>query len=121
MIAPEMHERIFYCPVQDQTLLCQSLDKIRAHVYENLEQFEATKGNMTTIALFRYGLSNHSPNTITIYISVNCSSDETKWESVTASIELNIGLVNPAWKRARVSIEQNVVKALSLLSYEINL
>ncbi|KAF5695395.1 hypothetical protein FDENT_478 [Fusarium denticulatum] len=67
----------------DQPKLSQSWDKIRAHVYEKLEPFGATKGKMTTVAL----------------------SEETKWESVIASIELSIGLVDPAWKGVRVHIE----------------
>ncbi|KAF5631333.1 hypothetical protein F25303_9705 [Fusarium sp. NRRL 25303] len=108
MIAPELYEDIYYYPVQDQPKLSHSWDRIRAHVYEQLEQFEATKGKMTTIALFRYGLSTLSTKPITIYISVNYSSDETKWESIIASIELSIGLVDPAWKGIRVHIEHNV-------------
>ncbi|KAF5585057.1 hypothetical protein FPANT_7638 [Fusarium pseudoanthophilum] len=149
-----------YSPVQDQPKLSQSWDKIRAHVYEKFEQFEATKGKMTTIAsvirpssfsakckilgdcvgdeyiasmcllvsftFVAWGLkpllkpevyrrqqslcsaTAYQPiyrTSITIYISLNYSSDQTKWESVIVSIELSIGLVDPAWKGVQVHIE----------------
>ncbi|KAF4345316.1 hypothetical protein FBEOM_720 [Fusarium beomiforme] len=108
MIAPELSSTVYYSPVRNQPKLSQSWDKIRAHFFQKLEQSEATKGKMTAIALFRYGLSSHrNTNPITIYISVNYSSDETKWQRVISLIEVAIRLLDPAWKGVHVHIEHN--------------
>ncbi|KAM0427205.1 hypothetical protein ACHAPT_007633 [Fusarium lateritium] len=70
-------------------------DSVRAMVRENLDSFEATKDQWTTVALFKLGYSeNMEENPNTIYVSLSYDSDEMKWEEVMVKIEKELQEMN---------------------------
>ncbi|KAF4980042.1 hypothetical protein FZEAL_3904 [Fusarium zealandicum] len=108
MIAPELYFPVYYAPVRNEPVIFRSWDQTRAFVRQRLESFDATKGRMTAIALFRYGLSSTTENNpITIYISVDYTSNETQWEEVMADIKSAVGQ-RGGWEDVQVHIEHNI-------------
>ncbi|KAI1061164.1 hypothetical protein LB506_011650 [Fusarium annulatum] len=87
IIAPELTQTIYYTGIDDSHLSA-TWDSVRPKVYECLESFQATKGHMSTIGLFRHGvLPALEANPNTVYVSVDYDSDETGWHGVIADIK----------------------------------
>lgn len=55
-MAPELLGPIYFGPVHDRPGLVQAWDDMKRTVHEYLDRSDATRGKMTCLALFRYGL-----------------------------------------------------------------
>ncbi|KAF4958972.1 hypothetical protein FSARC_10875 [Fusarium sarcochroum] len=105
IIAPELKQPIYYTSI-DEPDRYEAWDKVRGKVHDCLESFEATKGRLSTIALWKYGvLSDGQANPPTIYISVFNESDETGWYEVIAAIK-NM-LEGVGWNHVQIHMEHN--------------
>ncbi|KAI8717651.1 hypothetical protein NCS52_00841600 [Fusarium sp. LHS14.1] len=97
----------FLGPVLGRPDLAEAWPTIRSFAQQRLEVHRATKSRMTTIALFRLGPhANPSGNPITLYISVDYKSDESRWPDVAQDITR--GLSRMGWDTIRIHIEHNV-------------
>ncbi|KAG5759067.1 hypothetical protein H9Q72_012811 [Fusarium xylarioides] len=106
IIAPELNKTIYYTCVNDPHLSA-TWDSVRPKVYKCLESFQATKGNMSTIALHRYGvLPELAANPATVYIGVDYRSDETGWNEVIADIKKMLQ-GEEGWGHVNVHMEHN--------------
>ncbi|KAF5019111.1 hypothetical protein F66182_8880 [Fusarium sp. NRRL 66182] len=106
MIAPELVSPVYCYPVLDQPGLMESWYLISSLVCQRLEAFEGTRRKMTNVSLLRYGLSeDRDANPITIYISVDYTSDETQWQDVMTSIKG--ALEQQGWPDLHVHMEHN--------------
>ncbi|EKJ67401.1 hypothetical protein FPSE_12423 [Fusarium pseudograminearum CS3096] len=101
MQSPELGGTIYYEPVNDCDDLCDSWDDVRALVHQRLEAFKATERSMVAICLLHYRES------ITIYIAVDYSSDETGWLEVIADIKANMDRYKRGWTDVQVHIQHN--------------
>ncbi|KAG5655703.1 hypothetical protein KAF25_009202 [Fusarium avenaceum] len=100
-------DRIHCTPVRERPDLLQSWDQLKRLVYQRLESNIGTKGHMTSIALFRYGLSETSAdNPITIFITVDFESHEVTWPDVIHDIEQQ--LAAHSFPALYVHIEHNI-------------
>ncbi|KAF4438659.1 hypothetical protein FACUT_4768 [Fusarium acutatum] len=107
IIALELNKTIYYTCIDDPHLSA-TWDSVRPKVYKCLESFQATKGNMSTIALQRYGvLPDLKANPATISIGVEYDSDETGWHEVMADIR-NMLQGEEGWGHVKVHMEHNV-------------
>lgn len=107
MIAPQLTETVHIGIVRDDAYTADSWDHVRALVHERLENFEATKGHMTSMSLFRYGLLKETDaNPVTVFISVDYESDETQWLGIITDIERNIH--SYGWTDVQVHMEHNI-------------
>ncbi|KAM0562359.1 hypothetical protein ACHAPJ_002048 [Fusarium lateritium] len=108
MMAFELSLPKYLGPVLDEPKLDTDWPKIRSLVCHCLESYETTCYSWQTIAIFRLGfMPDHSKNPVTVYISVNQSSDETQWEAILQHIQK--ALDNHGWKSLHVLIEHNTI------------
>lgn len=106
IIAPELTQTIYYTGIDDPHLSA-TWDSVRPKVYECLESFQATKGHMSTIGLFRHGvLPALEANSNTVYVSVDYDSDETGWHEVIADIR-NMLQGEEGWGHVKVHMEHS--------------
>ncbi|KAM0243127.1 hypothetical protein ACHAP5_006917 [Fusarium lateritium] len=93
MIDLRLVQRIRYEPVQGRPDLLDSWEQLKGLVRECLEDNMGTKGHMTSINLFHYGLDEDgldvvfSENPITIFITVDFDSLEFMWPAVINDIK----------------------------------
>ncbi|KAI8654862.1 hypothetical protein NCS57_01233300 [Fusarium keratoplasticum] len=107
MIAHERVDEQFLGPVLNQPDLAEAWPTIRSFAQQRLEVHRATKSRMTTIALFRMGFhSTPSYNPVTLYISVDYKSDESRWPDITQDIAR--GLSRMGWDTIHIHIEHNM-------------
>lgn len=84
-------------PVGERPDLLQSWDQLKRLVYQRLENNIGTKGHMTSIGLFRYGLSETSAdNPITIFITVDFESLKFLRPEVINDIEQQLAVQFPS-------------------------
>ncbi|WXC48389.1 hypothetical protein QX201_008102 [Fusarium graminearum] len=107
MQGSEHGRTIYYRPVDDRDDICDSWDDVRALVHQRLEAFKATERSMLAICLLYYCGS------ITIYIAVDYSSDETGWLEVIADIKANIDRYKRGWTDVQVHVEHNAEASYS--------
>ncbi|KAF5688116.1 hypothetical protein FDENT_5014 [Fusarium denticulatum] len=107
IIAPELNKTIYYTCINDPHLSA-TWDSVCPKVYNCLESFQATKGNMSTIALQRYGvLPELEANPATVYIGVDYDSDERGWNEVIVDIKKMLQ-GEEGWGHVNVHMEHNV-------------
>ncbi|KIL88347.1 hypothetical protein FAVG1_08426 [Fusarium avenaceum] len=107
MIDRRLVARVFCDVVENQPDLLQSWDQIKGLVYQRLESHVGTKGHMTSISLYRYGMSwAETKNPITIFITVDFDSPELKWPEVIDDIEKQ--LVSHSFPALYIHIEHNI-------------
>jgi hypothetical protein len=107
MIAPQLTKPVYIGMVRDDAYTSDSWDQVRALVHQRLENFQATKGHMTSMSLYRYGLLKQTDaNPVTVYISVDYESDETQWLGIITDIERDIH--NYGWTDVQVHMEHNI-------------
>ncbi|KAM0562358.1 hypothetical protein ACHAPJ_002047 [Fusarium lateritium] len=106
LMAKELTPFKYLGPVLDEHDLHAAWSDIKAVVCGRLESYQATRDSWNTVALFRLGhLTDATQNPITIYISVDSISDETKWEAIICDIKQNLG----DWGFLEVLIEHNSI------------
>jgi hypothetical protein len=105
-------------PVRERPDLLQIWDQLKRLVYQQLENNIGTKGHMTSIGLFRYGLSEISAdNPITIFITVDFESHEFMWPQVIHDIEQQ--LTAHSFPALYVHIEHNIGYHLAPPPFEL--
>ncbi|KAF4956819.1 hypothetical protein FSARC_11461 [Fusarium sarcochroum] len=106
LMAKELTRTKYLGRVLDEPDLHAAWDDIKALVCSRLESYQTTRDSWNTIALFRLGyLTDETTNPITIYISVDSTSDETKWEDIVSDIKENLD----DWGFLEVLIEHNTI------------
>ncbi|KAM0547263.1 hypothetical protein ACHAPJ_010525 [Fusarium lateritium] len=106
IIAPELQQTMYYTSIDEPGLSLETWDKVCHKVYDCLESFDTTKGKMSTIALWKYGvLPDRQANPPTIYISVFDDSDETGWYEVIAAMKSMLEGVG--WNHVQIHMEHN--------------
>ncbi|KAJ4247126.1 hypothetical protein NW762_013264 [Fusarium torreyae] len=106
IIAPELQQTLYCTSIDEPGLSPEDWDEVRDKVYDCLESFDTTKGKMSTIALFKYGvLPDPEANPTTIYISVFIDSDETGWYEVIAAMKSMLESVG--WNHVQIHMEHN--------------
>ncbi|KAK4147024.1 uncharacterized protein C8A04DRAFT_25219 [Dichotomopilus funicola] len=95
LIAPELTRTKFvsYIPETESTkALATDWEAIRAKVSRILGAYPATKGKVTSIALFKLGFSDEDrdKNHLTIYISVSYDSPEARWSPAIQEIQQHL-------------------------------
>ncbi|KAF4463494.1 hypothetical protein FALBO_9682 [Fusarium albosuccineum] len=110
MIAPERVLPKFMAPVNDHQELVSKWNNLRSTIAHHLNGNEAVGPHWTTIALFRLGYSQvFEENPITVYISLDYRSDETKWDN--AIVELKKLLRQMGWDFLQVHMEHGLIDA----------
>ncbi|KAM0354356.1 hypothetical protein ACHAPU_001400 [Fusarium lateritium] len=105
-------------PVRERPDLLQSWDQIKGLVFQSLESHVGTKGHMTSIGLFRYGLSETSAdNPITIFITVDFESYEVVWPKVIHDVEQQ--LAAHSFPALYVHVEHNIGYHLAPPPFEL--
>ncbi|KAM0227242.1 hypothetical protein ACHAP5_012217, partial [Fusarium lateritium] len=106
MLAPERVDPVYVAAVSDRPDLLTAWDLIKGIIHQALDSFEATRQKLTCLSLMHYGLSAEAKsNPITIYISVDESSDEAQWGSILTNIENT--LEERGWSELHVHIEHD--------------
>ncbi|KAM0358435.1 hypothetical protein ACHAO7_003516 [Fusarium culmorum] len=107
MIDPQLINKVFYGPIRNQPQLFNRWDQMRALVLERLQSFPASRGQMTAIFLFHYGINErYTENPITIYVSVGYDCLEFWWPEIIKDIQQN--LANRGLPVLNVHIEHNI-------------
>jgi len=121
MLAPELTRAKYLDVVEHIPQLKEAWPDIQDQVYEILESFDSTSGDMTAIGLFRLGYSEYSNNNpITIYISMDYNSPENCWPPVIRQIEayldgLDLGDLS---HKLTVHMEHNIVEGYGFELHE---
>ncbi|KAH6953593.1 hypothetical protein DER45DRAFT_528167 [Fusarium avenaceum] len=106
MLAPERIDPVYVAAVSNRPDLLIVWDLIKGIVHQSLDTFEATRQKLTSLSLIHYGLiPGGKSNPITIYISVDASSDESQWDFILTNIENTIA--ERGWSELQVHIEHN--------------
>ncbi|KAG8666516.1 hypothetical protein FPOAC2_11630 [Fusarium poae] len=107
MIDPRLVRNVYYGPIKNQPQLFNRWDQMKALVLHRLEVFDFTRGQMTSIILFHYGLNeSYTQNPITIYISVEYTCPETCWPTTIEDIQRN--LAKHGFPVLNIHIEHNI-------------
>nr|CEG05714.1 unnamed protein product [Fusarium clavum] len=103
---PKLTKTIYFGDVEESFCDTAEWDTIKKVVRKRLQSFEATKGQMSTMMLLRYGvLEQIEANPVTIYISLFDRSDETGWLEVINDIQNNLD--KHGWKGVYIHMEHN--------------
>lgn len=103
---PKLTKRIYCHPVEESFCDTAEWDTIRKLVRQRLNAFEATRGEVSVITLFRYGVSEQrEANPVTIFIGCFEDSDETGWLEVIDDIQMNIA--KHGWADVCIHIEHS--------------
>ncbi|KAM0208431.1 hypothetical protein ACHAQD_011640 [Fusarium lateritium] len=102
----ERVDPVYVAAVSDRPDLLTAWDLIKGIIHQRLDTFEATRQKLTCLSLIHYGIAAEAiSNPITIYISVDRSSDETQWDSILTNIENT--LEERGWSDLQVHIEHD--------------
>ncbi|KAM0230395.1 hypothetical protein ACHAP5_011398 [Fusarium lateritium] len=87
ILAPERVGPVYIAAVTDTKLL-PDWDHIRYIVNQRLSAFEATRNQVTTLGILHLGVAvNPKNNPVTIYITVERTSNEAHWHEILIDIE----------------------------------
>ncbi|KAK3364331.1 hypothetical protein B0T25DRAFT_61230 [Lasiosphaeria hispida] len=108
MIAEELTLTKYITPVPASELteaLCTDWQHITEKVLDILDTYPSTKSRVTSIALLKLGFSkDFDKNPLTVYISVDYESEESKWPPVVGEIQQ---LLNGYHHNLHVHMEHN--------------
>ncbi|CAH0027219.1 unnamed protein product [Clonostachys rhizophaga] len=74
-------------PVGDDPDFTRNWDGISAQIVDVLESNPASRGTMTTVTVFRAGITKSSDNPITVYVSVSDECAQADWPPIIADIK----------------------------------
>ncbi|CAG7563489.1 unnamed protein product [Fusarium equiseti] len=103
---PKLTKTIYCGPVDESFCDTAEWDTIRKLVRQRLQSFEVTRGEVSVIALFRFGvLEQREANPVTIFIGCFADSDETGWLEVIEDIQKNIA--GHGWTDLYIHVEHS--------------
>ncbi|CAG9990835.1 unnamed protein product [Clonostachys byssicola] len=87
MIDEAHFDSLSLSPVGDDPELTRNWDGISAQIVDVLESNPASRGNMTTVSIFRAGITTSSNNPINVYVSVSDDCSQADWPPIIADIK----------------------------------
>ncbi|CVL05894.1 uncharacterized protein FPRN_14218 [Fusarium proliferatum] len=105
IVALELVHRTHYTKIDDPVLQ-SAWECLSGTIFHRLQSFRATQGHITCLSLQKYGTNDYAgANPPTVYISVDCDSDETQWPEVITEVKRTLDATG--WDNVQVHIKHN--------------